>query len=264
MSEKTEIILGLTSLAITSNIPNPAIAAIVDKTLQPVLSATIKEFKNRVLSVRENNRIDKVLKDAIDKITYRLKKNDIPRQDNEFWMETSIGISDAKALLEGVLLKARDEYEEKKLPYYSNLIAQMAFDPSWSYQRLNAMIRMFEQLSYRQLQLMALAQRKGEIQTPQWDVRFKKSSVSYAYYDLYCEVVHLSKLAIFQQANGGYMPGIGDKQSLSPIGKSMAELMELSLIPQEELDALDNMIDLLNNKILLPLSECICTNSTFQ
>lgn len=261
MSKKTEIILGLASLAITSNISNLAIASIVDKTLQPVLSATIEEFKSRLLSVRENNRIDKVLKDAIDKITYRLEKGDIPRQDNEFWVEPSVGISDAKAILEGVLLKARDEYEEKKLPYYSNLIAQMVFDSSWNYQRLNAMIRMFEQLSYRQLQLMSLAQRKGEIHTPQWDVRFKKSSVSHAYYDLYCEVVSLSNFALFQQAKDGYMPGISDKQALSPMGKSMAELMELSLIPQEELDALDNMFDLLNNKILLPLSNCICTNS---
>ena len=165
-------------------------------------------------------------------------------------MENSSGVCDAKTILEGILLRARDEYEEKKLNYYSNLIAQMAFDHSWNYQRLNAMIRMFEQLSYRQLQLMALAQRKGKIETPQWIVKFKRTPISHSYYDLYCEVLQLSNLALFHQPEASITMGLGNQLALSPIGNSMADLMELSSIPQEELDDLDKMINMLNEKIL--------------
>ena len=250
MGKGTEIISGLASLVLTSAIGDPTSAVIADKTLQPLLSAMIEDLKKRILSVREDNRICVVLKDAINKINLRLENGDIPRQDESFWIENRVESSDAKAILEGVLLKARDEYEEKKLPYYSNLIAQMVFDHSWNYQRLNAMIRMFEQLSYRQLQLMALALKKGEIETPQWDVKFKRTPESYAYYDLFCEVVNLSNLALFHQPGTSLKMGLSDKHALSPIGKSMAELMELSSMPQEELDDLDNMINLLNDKIL--------------
>ena len=246
MSKKTEIASGVITLAVGSLIPNPIGAAVFDKVMHPIFA----DFMERLLSTNQKSRIEKVLEDAIYKIASRLEKNDIPSSNEEFWTEDSNRVSDAKVVLEGILLKARDEYEEKKLPYYSNLIAQMAFDPSWSYQRLNAMIRMFEQLSYRQLQLMALAMQKEEIDTPQWDVKFKRTPNSFAYYDLFCEVVNLSNLALFHQPGSLLQMGLGDKQALSPIGKSMAELMELSTIPQDELKDLDNMITTLNNDIL--------------
>lgn len=246
MSKKTEIASGVITLAVGSLIPNPIGAAVFDKVMHPIFA----DFMERLLSTNQKSRIEKVLEDAIYKIASRLEKNDIPSSNEEFWTEDSNRVSDAKVVLEGILLKARDEYEEKKLPYYSNLIAQMAFDPSWSYQRLNAMIRMFEQLSYRQLQLMALAMQKEGIDTSQWDVKFKRTPNSFAYYDLFCEVVNLSNLALFHQPELSITLGLGNKLALSPIGKSMAELMELSTIPQDELKDLDNMITTLNNDIL--------------
>ena len=250
MGTSEEIFSGVTSLAISLSVQNPVLASVIDKTLQPLLSSMIDELKGRILGVRENKRICEVFNNALNKINLRLEKGDIPRQDESFWVENTVDLSDAKSILEGVLLKARDEYEEKKLPYYSNLIAQMVFDTSWSYQRLNAMIRLFEQLSYRQLQLMALALKNNEIETPQWDIKFKRTLNSYAYYDLFCEVNNLSNLALFHQSETSLTMGLGDKQALSPIGKSMAELMELSSIPQNELDDLNKIIHLLNNEIL--------------
>ena len=246
MSKRIEIASGVITLAVGSLILNPIGAAVFDKVMHPILA----DFMERMLSTNQKNRIEKVLEDAINKIASRLEKNEIPSIKDGSWTEDSNRISDAKVVLEGVLLKARDEYEEKKLPYYSNLIAQMAFDPSWSYQRLNAMIRMFDQLIYRQLQFMALAMQKGNIDTSQWDVRFKRTPESYAYYDLFCEVTNLSFLALFYQPEPSITMGLGNKLALSPIGKSMVELMELNSIPQDELEELDNMIITLNNDIL--------------
>ena len=249
MGKSTEILSGVLVTSITTNIADPVCAAYVGGVIQPLFVAAAEEFNTRFLSIREEDRVHKVMNDAICKIQSRLEKGDIPRND-DFLNDSKVEPTEAKAILEGVLLKAKDEYEEKKLVYYSNLIAQMVFDSSWNYQRINAMLRMFDQLSYRQLQLMALAQRKGEINTPQWCVKFKRTPISFSYYDLYCEVVQLSNLSIFHQPGGSLMMGIGDKQALSPIGKAMAELMELPTIPQEELKELDEMIILLNDKIL--------------
>ena len=245
-----DLVSGVATVALTSSITNPVCAGLVSATIQPLLAGAIEEFGKRVLSTRENNRIIKVMQDAVCKINARLEKGDIPRQDDKFWMDNYVGVSDAKVILEGILLKSRDEYEEKKLPYYSNMIARMAFDSSWSYQRLNAMIRMFEQLSYRQIQLISLVKRKGEIETPQWIVKFKRTPESYVYYDLFCEVSNLSNLGLFHQPGETFTTGIGDKQTLSPIGESMADLMELSSMPEEETNELDVMISLLNTKIL--------------
>jgi len=54
------------------------------------------------------------------------------------------------------LLAAQREPQEKKLRFYGNLVANIAFDPTVSREQANLMIKIADQLSYRQLCLLTL------------------------------------------------------------------------------------------------------------
>ncbi len=59
-------------------------------------------------------------------------------------------------MFEGVVLAAQREAEEKKVRLYGNLLANLAFDQSTSRSQANFLIRLGEDLSYRQLCLLSL------------------------------------------------------------------------------------------------------------
>lgn len=64
--------------------------------------------------------------------------------------------STADEILEGILLSAQREHQEKKVQFYGNLIANIAFDPSIDREQANFLIKLDESLSYRQICLLSL------------------------------------------------------------------------------------------------------------
>jgi hypothetical protein len=64
----------------------------------------------------------------------------------------------AEEVLEGVLVKARDAYEEKKVRLLGILYGQVAFHPEISPAHANHLIELASRLTYRQLVVMAVAQ----------------------------------------------------------------------------------------------------------
>lgn len=90
--------------------------AVVGKTTKRV----IIEFASRLLSSREEARIGATISYAALKIQQRLDAGDIPRSDG-FFSADETGRSNADEIFEGVLLKAKNEIQEKKLnskPYF--------------------------------------------------------------------------------------------------------------------------------------------------
>jgi len=69
-------------------------------------------------------------------------------------------------LLEGVLLAAQREYEERKVRCYGNLYANIAFEPAIDSVTANSLLREADDLSYMQIQLLALVARKDVIPLP--------------------------------------------------------------------------------------------------
>jgi hypothetical protein len=113
------------------------------------------EFKNRVLGRREEVRVGAVLAFAGKKIRDNLEAGKQVRQDG-FFTEQPDDRSDAEEIFEGVLLAAQREHQEKKLRFYGNLVANIAFDPSISRERANLLLKIGEGLTYRQMCLLAV------------------------------------------------------------------------------------------------------------
>ncbi|WP_322354858.1 hypothetical protein [Paratractidigestivibacter sp.] len=63
--------------------------------------------------------------------------------------------SAAEELLEGVLIAAQKEYEEKKAPYLARLYANILFHPEVSRPAANHLLKLANQLTYRQLVILS-------------------------------------------------------------------------------------------------------------
>lgn len=117
------------------------------------------EFKHRVLSQREEERIGGTMAFAIEKIQENIAEGKQLRQDG-FFQDHPTQRSAAKEVFEGVLLAAQQEHEEKKLSFYGNLLANVAFDYTINREQANLLTKEGQSLSYRQLCVLALVAAK--------------------------------------------------------------------------------------------------------
>lgn len=113
------------------------------------------EVKQRLLSPRQEARIGGVLALATVTIDAALRSGRRPRDDG-FFEPRGTERPAAEEVLEGVLLKARDTYEEKKVPLLANLYASVALVDGISPAMANHLVALAERLTYRQLVVMAV------------------------------------------------------------------------------------------------------------
>ena len=118
-----------------------------------IVSGTLKgigkDIKERQLSPREDFRVGKVLAITALEIHQRLENGESLRNDGFFDRKPS-GRSDAEEIAEAIMLKCQREPQEKKIPYMGYLKAGIAFDPNVSADMGHQLIKVAEQLTYRQ------------------------------------------------------------------------------------------------------------------
>ena len=136
--------------------------AVIGGAAGSVLSTGITDLANRVLSDREQIRVGATAAYAIDRIRVHLEVGDVLRRDGFFEAGNS-GRPAAEEILEGVLLKAKNEHEEKKTQILGNIFANVAFMPGFSVGEANHLLRIAETLIYRQMGILSLVKRKDEI-----------------------------------------------------------------------------------------------------
>jgi len=117
------------------------------------------ELQRRFLADRQRVRIGGAYAIAADRVDERLRAGDVPRQDGFF--TGGDGRAPAEELLEGVLLAAGDSYEERKVPFLGLLYAAIAFDETITPAQGNYLIRQAQELTFRQLAVMAVV-REGD------------------------------------------------------------------------------------------------------
>jgi len=116
---------------------------ILGSIIAPVANVLLK----RILTNREESRIRKTIELSSQKFKDNISKGASLRKD--------INILEFQQLTEGILLKAKDTYEEKKISLIANLLASAPFIPT-PIDNLNQSLIYAEQLSYRQLCLIAI------------------------------------------------------------------------------------------------------------
>lgn len=126
----------------------------------PMLTRSLRhlayEVKHRLLGAREEARIGATLLFATRKIRENLAAGQQVRRDG-FFGEQPGERTAAEEVFEGVLLTAQREPQEKKLRFYGNLVANIAFRPDIDREQANLLVRLGQDLSYRQLCVLALS-----------------------------------------------------------------------------------------------------------
>ncbi len=115
------------------------------------------DLHQRFLAPREEIRIGGAAAVAASVIAATIEAGELrPREDGFFDENENGDRSAAEEILEGVLLKARDAYEEKKIPFLGRLYASIAFFREISPGMANHLVELASQLTYRQLVLLAI------------------------------------------------------------------------------------------------------------
>lgn len=215
------------------------------------LRAAGDEVERRVMGPRQRVRIGLVYRLAAEGIQERLDSGERPREDG-FFEEEADGISDAAELLEGVLLKAADEYERRKLPFMARLFVNTAFRADVDASHAHYLLRLADRLTYQQTCLLAL------LGTDDWREAFRQAERPHAdarserpNRALFAELDELGNQSLvgFAQKDGhvahfaavmdgGSFRGLSERIALMPAGRSLYDLMGLSDVPDDHLHAL--------------------------
>jgi hypothetical protein len=202
-----------------------------------VITKCLANIAGKVLTSRERTRIGTTAAFAISRIKERIDCGNVPRQD-AFFSEPNSWLSDGEQIFEGVLLKARDEYEEKKLEFMGYFFANLAFSENISAQAASHLLKQFERLTYRQLCILALLSEKGTFnveclrrnshENPELEV-LKREEMD----------LHSSDLGTF-----GLVQGVGSwHDKLSTLGQALVQLAQLDKVSTADIEALEALLN---------------------
>jgi hypothetical protein len=139
--------------------------AVVGAAVGPPLSHAFRkigaEINNRYISPREDERIASALTYAIKRAKEKIDKGKKIRGDG-FFDEGTDDRSTADEIVEGALIAAQREHEERKVEYIGYLIANICFDESLDGSQSNALIRAAERVSWRQMRIFSYLLRLQE------------------------------------------------------------------------------------------------------
>ena len=216
--------------------------AIVGAASSPPITNTLKrlgtEISDQIMAPREKERISATYVKAVELIKGKLESGDFPRSD-EFFKSKEDDRSSAETILEGILQKAKNEHEEKKLIYYSYFLCNITFDIAINFEQSVTYLKIIDRLSYQQLCLISHLGDQKRLDFKDWGIFFNKNSESDKFLDFYYELVELFEMKIFKQFDGAKLGGPKNGE-LSLIGCNLYNLMELSNIPNTDKNLIIN------------------------
>ncbi|MDN4524414.1 hypothetical protein [Fictibacillus fluitans] len=148
-----EIAGGAAGAAIGLIAANPILAVTLGA-VRAGISKGLVDATEKYLSNREKVRTGAAAAQTIVNISERMKSGQ-PLRDDDFFDLKMNSRSYSEELFEGVLLRSKNEHEEKKVVYIANIFSNSVFLPI-SLGEANHILRIAHHLSYRQLCVLGL------------------------------------------------------------------------------------------------------------
>lgn len=207
----------------------------------PVLSEAIKngclEIKDRYLAPREKIRIGAAAAFAISEIKSNLEGGKKIRNDDFFKKDFS-NRSKAEEIFEGVLIKSKNDHEEKKIKYYGNLFANIAFYQHIDIGTANSFLTIAERLTYQQIVLLTIFGRKLNSNLRQKN--YIGEDIPANLMPLINETLQLCQLNLVYSKNNVAILAMGNIMpaylELSLLGNNLYKLMDLAQVPLEDIE----------------------------
>lgn len=221
--------------------PNAIVNLLVDEA--PLFAGTVtwlaSDYLDRSLSRRERLRVDTAISFAARKAYQNIMNGEKVRSDDFFQPEVQGGRPPSEEIAEAVALAVQREAEERKVRHIGFILGNLAFEPSLDRVAGNFFVRLAEDLSYTQMQLLSLVGRKSEITLPpaterSTSISWKAASVSKQFADL----GFAGKELMLPEQRGPGLPtniSVPADQKLTTFGQSLFVLMDLASVPIEEL-----------------------------
>ena len=221
--------------------------AIIGGVSGPALKYTFlqlaSEIKTRMIGEREKIRIGATIAFAVEKIQENLENGLTIRQD-EFFEEKIGERSTADEILEGTLLAAQKEYQEKKLKFYGNLVANIAFYNEIDREQANFLIKLAESISYRQICILNIFVNKDNYNLKENDYT-KAGEIGAKRVLLLQEIYDLDSYGILDCSNEAIL-GPGQikpaKMNIQGAGALLYNLMELWTINAQEINPIVELL----------------------
>lgn len=257
-SELTGSIAGSVLGTIIAGVPGAIIGGASGVIVSKVFTKVGLEIKKRFLGNREEIRIGATYTFAISRIDERLKNGENLRDDG-FFDASETERAASEEILEGVLLASQREHQEMKVKHYGFLVANIAFDKTIDRGFANYLLRIVENLSYRQLCLMSLIENKDSyeihrkielpeneadyIKLPNYDPETKLFSLRAPLKDWKKDLdSELNELDRNEITDGQYSYGGIKMIYLTKIGRMIYSLAELNKIDKRELEDLAEIL----------------------
>lgn len=211
------------------------------------------EFYDRVLAPRQVARAGGALGAAVMRIGERLEAGDELRDDGFFDVGPE-GRAEADEVLEGTMMTAANAWEERKVEPLGRLYANLAFDDSISPGWANFLLRVADGLTYNQMLLLEFvhqADRPGPYQSAVTGLSSSASAIRVAPdMTFYAQLDGLSMARLVglrrrsgpavppseTLGGGAWSPNRLVDADLMPAGRALHDLMELDLLPRDDLD----------------------------
>ena len=201
-----------------------------------------EEIEKRYLSTRESVRIGKAAIYAMNRIKFNFENNKKIRTD-DFFVRDLTNRSAADEILEGTLIAAKNEYEEKKIDYYGNLLGNIPFHSEIDRYHAHYLLRIVEGLSYRQICILALFKRKLDYHLSS-DIQELQQKLNQNEMIIFREIAEIKILNLLTSTNN-YLMGGGPAGNITPgtielsnTGNIIYTMMNLDEIDRSEIDGL--------------------------
>lgn len=167
-------------------------------------------------------------------------------RDDGFFNEGTDDRSTADEIVEGALIAAQREHEERKVEYIGYLIANICFDDSLDASHSNALISTAERMSWRQMRILSYLLRLQEFTGLDRAVHtFDPDSVrglEPAPDDFLHEFSELQRMRILMDIEAFMdFPFDPSKHAVSNFGMQLYSLMELKRIESSVLQEIDEL-----------------------
>jgi hypothetical protein len=224
------------------------VGAVGGAAVGPMVALAFKKIGTQIselfMSPREEARVGATITLALEKIAKEIEGGKSTRNDDFFSPQTS-DRSKADTLLEGTLLRARNEYEEKKIKFYSSFLANLNFDESVSFEKGNTLLRILEKLSYRQISILGYFEEIVNLDTKNWMVSFSELGEMGRFQDFYSELMDLYNQQLLQQSGTGITMSV-NSMKLSPLGRTMCNLLNTKDVEVKDKEIIKGTIQEIN------------------
>lgn len=218
-------------------LPGGPAASIGGAAVGSLVADALKDFAGRMLSGRERVRLDSATSYIADGIEQELAAGRVVRQDGFFEGDANF-TSNGSELLEGVLLRCKAQYQDKKVRLIANIFRNVAFDATISAQAAYQMLNFADSLTYQQLCIIAFYGRKAE----RFELRLLKDrfhiyqadAIGLDTWAAARDLLELYRQGILTSDDGGFIEHTvinPSNLSIAPRGKVAFKLLGLNEVP---------------------------------